>query len=402
MTALAIYSTDYDPEPLYQMSEYDRAVDEQIQQFVRTGDRPLDLLVDLGSRRILWLFKAQRKTTTTRTGYYLADYHGTWDDDLFRGFEEAMRSLHDSDEWELPYQDEAQWDAGFNLWRAESEYPDLGSDAVSELHNGFNTSRPGDSPLVFGMENHHSAQQAITALNDDNLEVTVAIGGNGAHKDHYAVDLLLETEHAINFEPVSTAATAISDVRTDSDQSTPTTDTDRFEQPSIGSRIGGALLLVILGLSAYSFVSPQPVHPISGLAAIGGFLGTTLGYAVFVSTATHDSGVREHLITNLDQSIVVISYGTTIAFAYPTIFRIGGQLLTREMWLFGPVVTPLNALLSISVLLPVVFAVSYGLLRMFSEGLGGQPLESQVKQLVLAHVVYGLCLVLLTGFARDV
>lgn len=159
-------------------------------------------------------------------------------------------------------------------------------------------------------------------------------------------------------------------------------------------------MLIVLGLSAYSFVSAQPVHPISGLAAIGGLLGSALGYGIL--TGARVEGLRVHSRENTDQFVSVLAYGTTIAFAFPTIFRVGGQLLGDGMWLFGPVVTPWNSLVSVTLLVGAVFGVS-AVLSVVSSGIPGMASDRHgLQRLAVAHVVYAIALVVLTGLAQGI
>lgn len=406
MTALAVYSTDLEPERLYSTDDFGHGVDDRIRQFVHAGDRPLDLLVDFQARRVLWLFKARRSTATTRTGYFLADYRGEGDTDLFRGFERAIRTLHESDDWALPYRDDAQWDAGFNLWRVDRQYPDVDSSTVASFRDALDTPSRQDEPLVFGMHDHHSAQQVVTALDADGHDCTVAVG-EGPQDILDGLDLVLVPGASDDFEPQSAAARTVFDEPDTSAASRSTESTVRFEQPSVGSRIGGAVLLVILAFSAFSFISPKPFHPITGLAAFGGLVGSVFGYATLTADATDSveaivGRFHRRVLENVDQSVVILAYGTTIGFAFPTIFRIGGQLLGGGQWVFGPVTTLGNTLLSLALFGVVLAVVNYGVLSVYPRVVPGETVAYQWHRFVLAHVAYAVPLLVLTGLARSV
>jgi hypothetical protein len=150
---------------------------------------------------------------------------------------------------------------------------------------------------------------------------------------------------------------------------------------AFSGRVAGGVLTVLLGLSLVSFVTVDPVHPITGLATLGGCLGAALAFpsaAVRIAGqghAEHEGIVGASVGALRDEpslSVVVIAYGSVMAFVYPTLFRIGGTLLGSQ-WVFGPADQATAALLSALLFAVLLGALSYGLLRVFSDALCQTP-----------------------------
>ncbi|MFC7071751.1 hypothetical protein ACFQJ7_09905 [Halovenus rubra] len=179
---------------------------------------------------------------------------------------------------------------------------------------------------------------------------------------------------------------------------------------SIGTPLAGLVVLVLLGFALYSFVTPTPVQPISGLATLGGFVGSAIGLAAFRwarVTPEHEPTFVEALSRSLfrdrDESALVIAYGTVLGFGYPRIIWELGTLWGFGGYPFGPIRWARNGLPSVVVYVFVVFILSAVFLGVYvrqreSDRFGG----NRFAALVLGFVTYTFCLFVATGYAGTV
>lgn len=179
---------------------------------------------------------------------------------------------------------------------------------------------------------------------------------------------------------------------------------------SIGTPLAGLVALVLLGTGAYSFVSPTPVQPISGLATFGGFLGTIIGLAAVrwaLATPDDERTFVKSLIHLLrherSRSILIIAYGTVLGFGYPRIFWELGSLYGSNRYLFGSIIWARNGLPSVVSYVFVLFIFGTLLFWVASRrrdigGFDGQ----RFAAIVLGFVTYAFWLFLATGYAGTV
>lgn len=177
------------------------------------------------------------------------------------------------------------------------------------------------------------------------------------------------------------------------------------ELQSLENPLSGVVVAVLLGLSLYSFVSAAPIHPVTGLATIGGFGGAILGLGAF-EWASDERGrtfrqvLRSVRRGDVDDLALVVGYGTIFGFAYPRVFLELGLVLRGE-WLFGVVTWAVGGMLSAVTYVFVLFLASLLLfgrrLRRRRDGaIDGQ----QFAALVLGYVVYTACLFVATAYAN--
>lgn len=411
MTGFAVYSSDFDPKRLYVRGDPDGQDPRRVADVVRFGDRPLDLLVEVDEGRVLWSFRGQRRTTANRTGYFVADYGG--DGNLFEGFERELRQLHETDEWTLPHAEELRWDTGFQLWRISPELPGLTPDERETLLGHLQS--PNSRPLEFGMADYRSALQVLKAVHEHDVPCTVGVASGDTPGSIDDVDLLLRPGEFENFTPLSEAGTDVVDAEqlaAPGEHTNAATGGLRFRKPEddggrleTASRIAIPLLLVVLGFSAYSFISRQPVQPISGLGAIGGLLGAFLGFpglaARFVaSDETHPLNFPRRWWNALRQqrrpTLLAVTYGTLMGFLFPKIIWVLGGW----EWPFGTLGEPLWSFLYIAFFVGVMSAIGSVIVvvHQFRDA-DGFPILGTVVDIVYGHAVYAFFLFAMTGLA---
>ncbi len=179
------------------------------------------------------------------------------------------------------------------------------------------------------------------------------------------------------------------------------------ENRTAASPVAGLLVLVLVGLAAYSFVSPTPVHPITGLATVGGVAGSMLGLVAYEwadasvdADPTFRETVRRVLWQERAESVLVVGYGAVMGFGYPRLFWEAGEFVGTDGFLFGDIVWARNGLPSVVAYVFALFVLAVVLQRFQLRGqqadrLGGQ----RFAALVLGFVTYAFCLFLATGYA---
>lgn len=421
MTRFTVYSASTSPTRLYSTGDSnddaDADADVDAETTVGTvwaGDRPHDLVVDLGARRLWWTFQAERETKARRTGHFIAAYRS--DSELFRGVAEELRQLHDTDDWSLPHTGDTATEAGYQLWRLPS---------TVERENAFERLverlRDGDSEsLQVGMESHRSAFTTVRALDDAGVECTVAVDERRDIDAGDDIDLLLIPGVGADFEMLSVqasdtpggGASGASGAVTAGAQSV--TDRDRIRSRHADSghgsrtgenltvdgfavRLAGVVLVGLLGFSAFSFFTRQPVQPISGLATFGGFLGTFGAVAVWHTTGGSDEQLRQWLRSHEERVLVMLSLGTLAGFVYPRLFwELGG-----DGFLFGSLATLSGSIPATTVYVGGLFGITVAVLKIDLSTDRFQPLtEERSQRLFAAFVAYWLCVLSATGLAQ--
>lgn len=416
MSGLAIFTDDYEPQRLYadgSAADRDPTV---VERAVRFDDGPIDLLVEFeeSGGQVVWSFRGKRDATTNRTEYFLAEFAA--DDALFRSFSRALMELHD--DWIVPHAGDLRWDLGFDLWRIPPETPGLSPSDRDQLFERLAGNEPPDSdPLVFGMRDHRSALSVVRAIQEAGIECRVAVGEDGDLDAIPDVDLLLIPGAVGDFEPRSLGVeTVIGASRSDSERDLPAEEPTSKSADSVkstfgsGPRIAGAIVFVLLGFAGYSFLSKDPVHPITGLSTIGGFVGSLLAISAARRFSRADdpgldcpAGETTRNLRPSGRGVIAVAYGTALAFVFPTLFRVGGALLTSQQWLFGSVADLEPAVISVSLYIIGVFILTTAAVWVLRQRTDGPNLDGNlVATLVLVHLLYAACLVVANGLATRI
>lgn len=424
MTGFAVYSTTAEPDCLYATGNTDAIDATTTAEMVWTGNRPLDMVVDLADRRVWWAFEADRETKTTRTGHFVAAYDGG--KDLCEGFAEALRSLHESDEWAVPHTGDVRSDAGFELWRVSSDIDSADTAAFETLVDRLSDGHEHrGSTVTAEMNSYTDALVALRALDAAGVDCTVGVdsGDDVFHFQH--VDAMLVPTGAENFtlrgeQPEVADSPGVGEVAKAGTSSTHDTDRQRsrgsdFSAGGVTARLAGIILVGLLGFATYSFFTRQPVHPISGLATFGAFFGTigavNVWYAMSASararpTATRqgiDAGraLRRPFRADGDRAILVLTLGTFAGFVFPRVFWELGVLAGRDGFLFGSLSSLAGSAPTVAVYVAGLFAGTVAVIWLGSQAGRFQPVRGATLERVVAVLaVYGLCLLLMTGLAE--
>jgi hypothetical protein len=413
MSGLAIFTDDYDPTRLYAAEGAADRDPTLVERAVRFDDGPADLLVEFeeSGGRVVWSFRGKRDATTNRTEYFLADFAA--DDALFQSFARALMGL--DDDWILSHAGDLRWDLGFDLWRIPPDTPGLSASDREQLFDHLAKSGASDSdPLVFGMRDHRSAIALVRAIQEAGIECRVAVGEDGDLDAIPDVDLLLIPDAVGDFEAQSLGVETVigapgPDSKMKFTTEEPTTNGANSGSPTFGlaHRIAGAIVFVLLGFAGYSFLSKDPVHPITGLSTIGGFVGSVLAIAAGRRYGPADgpglvspAGEMTWDLRLSGLGVIAIAYGTVLAFVFPTLFRVGGAVLTPQQWLFGSVAGLESAVLSVSLYIIGMFIVAMVTVWVLRQGTEGPRLDENIAAtLVLVHLLYAACLAVANGLA---
>lgn len=171
----------------------------------------------------------------------------------------------------------------------------------------------------------------------------------------------------------------------------------------------GMVTLVLVGLAVHSFVSPQFIHPITGLSTLGGLIGAVLGWVALglinvpakqssgLASVLHQLG-RQHR----RRTIFVLAYGATLGFGYPRLFWELGRMRGVDGFLLGPIVQPWSGVLSVIAFVSLILTVNLVFFSKQQRGPGntsGHRIRYFLASL-FAHACYGTCLFVATGFAE--
>ena len=178
----------------------------------------------------------------------------------------------------------------------------------------------------------------------------------------------------------------------------------------VATPLSGLIIAVLLGFAVYSFVAPEPAQPITGLATIGGFLGSVLGLAAYEwaraaidSQPTFLDSLQYVLADNRAESILAIGYGTVLGFGYPRLFWEFGRLSGRNTFLFGSIRWARNGLPSV-----VAYVFGLGVLTTLFIWVRSRITDTvrfdgnRVAALVLGFVTYTFWLFVSTGYAGTI
>lgn len=394
MAGLAIYSDDYEPRRLYASGDAAERERSLVEQAVRLGERPTTLLVAFEETggRVVWTFRGTRGAQTNRTEYFLADY-ATDEGDLFEGFAAAMRE--DLEEWQLDRKGALRWNLDFELPHVAADESALGDTDIDHILEDLASDH--DSPRSLEVDSLEAALPVLATIKQRGIACTVAIGAENGVASAPGVDLLITTHDPAPTRPPAREPTQ---ERTD--------DGEPAEQPaSIPTPLGGATfgiaaatLVVMLGFAAYSFVSVDPVHPITGLATVGGFIGTLAAIVIDSRVRNgHIALITSQALSNLEETLPLLAYGTLWAFLFPTVFRVGGRLLTGNTWLFGVVTSLGPAFLSAGLYVSVLTAMTALSIRVATT-MGPEQRRQTFRRLAIGGAVYATALIIATGFAQ--
>ena len=160
----------------------------------------------------------------------------------------------------------------------------------------------------------------------------------------------------------------------------------------------------------YSFISPEPVHPITGLATIGGFVGSIFGLAAYEwaraeidSKQTFVASLCHVVTDNQEESLLSIGYGTVLGFGYPHLLWEFGRLRGRDTFLFGPIEWARNGLPSTVVYVSGLVVVTILFIWIRSRRSDSVRFDgNRFAALVLGFVTYVFWLFVTTGYAGTV
>lgn len=177
----------------------------------------------------------------------------------------------------------------------------------------------------------------------------------------------------------------------------------RVENP-----LAAVVVVSLVGAALYSFVVPEPVQPVTGLATVGGLVGSILGLAAY-DWAVHAGGPQprfEHALGRVlrgevEDTGLVVGYGTAFGFGFPRVFWELGVLVGRGDFLFGTLVWAEGALLSVVVYVFGLFALGAVTIRRSLRYQSDRGMDGGLfAAVVLGYVTYGASLFLATGFAK--
>lgn len=218
MSGLAVYTTDYTPWLVYSEEGAGERDRELVQQVVRYGDAPLDLLVEFDGEgsRVLWSFQGKLGSPTSRTESFVADFLAPSEADPFAAFAAALETAEG--DVQLAEDDGSHPGIGLDLASTEAGTPGLSPDQrrrlLERLERGGDS---GETPLAFGVRGYESACAVARAVEAADLGCRVAVASGGDPASLEGVDLVLMVGAEDDFLPLSEAAASVlgtSEVRT--------------------------------------------------------------------------------------------------------------------------------------------------------------------------------------------
>ena len=180
-----------------------------------------------------------------------------------------------------------------------------------------------------------------------------------------------------------------------------------LESKSITAPLAGAVLVTLLVLAVGSFVGQQIVHPLTGLGIIGGCLGALLAFPGMFRLVFEENGGEGFVISaSLDVlredstlSLLAVTYGAVLGFVFPTLFRVGGGILTSSDWIFGSIRHLEPSILTTATFVILLIVTTW----VFAELVLKRNIDGNgAVHLVTGYLVYGVPLVIATGFASSV
>jgi len=432
MRALDVFSTDADPHHVDTLGGTEKPVDNWIRQLARVSTAPVDLFVDVPAQRVVWTFKA-REGRATRVNRYLADYDhdAASGEDLFSGFYTALKDLSTSGNWTFPDNQGERWTAGFDLVQIAGDCPGLNAQQVNSLATLISEDT---DQLVVGMSSYSRALQVVKDLTARGVDGTIAVNSEGATAETNGIDLVLWPGADRDFQPVDETTAELfsrTGVRRRADMvvadETPsesvTTVQNRYDDGSpietlVGDTSGriGALLTVIVGAASVGALADAgPVHPLSGIATLGGLTGAVVGLFVVQGILGLDRGTLSALFPGSGSgarpdggsSVLATSgwewqqysaytgYWLTLAYAFPTVFRLND-------WPFGETTDLAGTLPSAGVFVGALLAVSLAVYLLYAgTSDGNSDHVTNVGSLAVIHACFAAGLVLTAGFACE-
>lgn len=427
MGSLSIYSIERPPTQLYAVGQTTDAEERPPLDRVTSDGRLMELLVEFedSTTRVLWVCNAIRPSQSDSLERFVVDVE-TDRTEPFRAFYD-MLMIAVEDGWEFPSLTDPRWDIGFVLWRTppDATLTQGDQDAVNEFIRS-NAGPPEDDPLVFGMTSVRAALAAVRSLEQSELDCTVAVDSYGISRSDPEMDLVFVPGSAADWEPQSSTANELLR-RRERDQSTTA---ESPEEASTSSRhaipdlvFAGAFVIVILLIAGAVpvLLSPGgrvPLNPITvrqALAITGGVLGSLLSFLTVGRWLTleqvldsepgsTDTDASTATPTKYDPSwgVLWIGYGTFWGLAYPLVFYFAYKLTgVGQGWhLLGDIATLRGGLPSILVFIPGLYVISMIVLSTniwTTDGTGVISIRRDtIWKLSIAHVIYGVCLFLVT------
>jgi len=466
MTGFTVYSASDDPDPLYSTDGTESIDADATAAAVWASHRPLDFVVDFGRNCVWWTLEADYQTKATRTGYFIAAYQSDEDlfQGLADGLSELHKTdawtINSGDTlvqdagfemWRIPAEVNGEYRAAFDQL---VDYLEGDNRNLVSLVVGMESYQTAFQVIRALGEANLSCTVAVDSKDslENNREVDLLLVPGADHdftvQSPKSMSLGAETvEEPIS--PTSTSSTSVSDVDenpvertdalspTDSAVSEPTTGdietqvsqdksvadgvsaTDSHpvpngaESPPTGTssltvngfitRIAAVVLVGLLGFSIYSFVSSQPVHPISGLAAFGGFFGTAIVLRLQHRDAQRvrlrpPRSFQAWLKTHSSRVVLTLTLGTGAGFLFPRIAWQLGIMAGQGGFLLGPIIRPGGAIVSVTAYVSIAFVVTAAVLTLSRER-WRTPDGMSLRRLGLDFGIYGLCLLVATGFA---
>lgn len=360
MSSFDVYTTDANPRHVHAADDAARQPDGWVDQLARVSTAPVDLFVDAPGGRVVWTFRAQR-SGANRVNRYLADYRAdtTAPDDVFGGLYTALSNLTASGAWTFSDDDEDRWTAGFDLARVDGRCPGLSNDDADAFARLVSET---SDQLVVGMSSYQSSLETVKALVTRGVDATIAVNTNGATAETAGVDLVLWPDGDRDFQPLTATTKELLSrtgvrrademtVREQRPSESVTEVEDRHGAGSpiesfVGDTLGrvGAGLAVLFGLGTVAALANiGPLHPLSGISAVGGLAGALLGLLVVqIALRTVGSAANSSAAVGTDGGHAVgrpvlstagwawqqyglfVGFWVTLAFAFPTIFRLMG------------------------------------------------------------------------------
>jgi hypothetical protein len=428
--AFAVYTTGHDPRRLYERGAVESLDPSPVRQLTGTDGRPLDLVVDVSTDRVLYTFRADRRTKATRRGTFVADCRFEAGDP-FEALATGLRELDETDEWSVAGADDASFDLRALLDASPLEDGDGAEEAGDRLLERIATATSQESaPVRLSVGEFDEALQTVKTLYQAEVDYTIGVasGATTGLDDQVTVDVLLSvTEGQARSTAVSGHSGETSPERTaTSDSTAPDDDGERAsavdgdrsaasddqatagaESITVGTRVAVVVLVGLVGFSLYGLVFERPVHPITSLGALGGVIGGCASAPLVLGTVPDRSvsgylrAVRQTVVNRTGHGPTVIAAGAVVGFLFPKTMLISGEVLLGSRWVFGPVGSPSAAVPS--VILYVCTAVAGAVIvSTVTPGTESVPelTSGRTLDFVAGVAVYATALWLATGLAR--
>lgn len=398
MPGFAVYTTSTDPDCLYSTGDTEPIDAPTTAQFSYADGQPLEFVIDLAASRLWWQFEADHQTKATRRGQFITAYQA--DDDMFSGLARELRQLHTTANWALPYTGEFEQEVGFVLWRLNQAQIEPAT--VTDIATQLQTREPAAEPHRVTVDTRRDAFELVRAIAETDQAPTIAVTSHLDYQVAGPIDVVItidqspdaaDTDQEQTAHPASTTATASATPPESGVQS-------GLTFAGLATRVAGLAIIIMLGFAAYSFVSRQPLQPISGLATFGALCGTVAALGVLYGRSPTSKTPGAWVQAHSSSLIRLLSVGTFVGFVYPRIMWTAGQATGQSGFLFGSLTTLSGALPATLLYTGSLYVGSMIIARLGSR-LGIFPVITQADFLRLLPLmaVYGLSLLLATGLA---